>query len=104
MNQENIIEKLTNHIFNGQCGLCTLMKWNKNCPWKVMSDMTSEEADEFEAQNKNIISDFEAGCKDILKNKLSTNIKIEGQKIECTEEGAKFLTSFFADLKSFVIK
>ena len=60
----------------------------KDCPWK------KEEA--FENNDKR--------CKDYLGNKLSTNIKIENQKIETTEEGDKFFTTLFANLENYEVK
>ena len=59
-----------------------------DCPWK------KEEA--FENNDKR--------CKDYLSNKLSTNIKIENQKIETTEEGDKFFTTLFANLENYEVK
>lgn len=104
MEQENLIEKLSNHIFEGECRLCLMMKWNKKCPWKIMSNMTVKEMDEYEEKHPNFFEDSKVTCQKILTKKLSKNIKFEGQKIKCTDEGAKFLTSFFDNLKSFETK
>lgn len=89
MNQESIFKEIINHVnMDTDCTICRCMNWEKDCPWK------KEEA--FENNDKR--------CKDYLGNKLSTNIKIENQKIETTEEGDKFFTTLFANLENYEVK
>lgn len=89
MNQESIFKEIINHMnMDTDCTICRCMNWENDCPWK------KEEA--FENNDKR--------CKDYLSNKLSTNIKIENQKIETTEEGDKFFTTLFANLENYEVK
>ncbi|MBE6360289.1 MAG: hypothetical protein E7059_02430 [Treponema bryantii] len=87
MNQETIFKEIINHVnMDADCTICRCMNWEKDCPWK-----NDEVPYETNVEN----------CIKHLSNKLSTNIKIESQKIECTEEGAKFFTTLFNNLENY---
>lgn len=90
MNQENIFNNIIKHMTSdADCRICKMMNWEKDCPWK-------EEEEAFENNDKR--------CKDYLGNRLSTNIKIENQKIETTEEGDKFFSTLFTNLENYEVR
>lgn len=104
MTHETTIKQLVNHINNGQCSLCIKMGWKKDCPFENIPEvkqMDYKEEDNFFRKN---FDELDEKCKEYLSNRLSTNIKIENQKIETTEEGSNFLNMFFNDLQNFVPK
>ena len=89
MVQESIFKEIINHVrMDTDCTICRCMNWEKDCPWN--------EEDAFENNDKR--------CKDYLGNKLSTNIKIENQKIETTEEGDKFFSALFTNLENYEVR
>ena len=89
MNQENIFNNIIKHMTSdADCRICKMLNWEKDCPWK------EEEA--FENNDKR--------CKEYLGNRLSTNIKIENQKIETTEEGDKFFSTLFTTLENYEVR
>lgn len=99
MNQEKVIDEITNHIRNGECDLCIKMGWSINCPWNTIPDeLTCDEEDEYVNEH---IEELIQGCKTYLGNKLSTHISIRNNKIETTEDGTKFITEFFTHLDKF---
>ena len=104
MTQEIIVKQVVNHINNGQCTLCIKMGWKKDCPFENIpgvKQMDYEEEDNFFRKH---FDELDGKCKEYLSNKLSTNIKVENQKIETTEEGSNFLNMFFNDLQNFLPK
>lgn len=104
MTQEIIIKQLVNHINNGQCTLCIKMGWKKDCPFENIpgvKQMDYEEEDKFFRKH---FDELDGKCKEYLTNKLSTNIKIDNQKIETTEEGDKFFSALFTNLENYEVR
>ena len=104
MTHETTIKQLVNHINNGQCTLCTKMGWKKDCPFENIPEVKQMDYKEEDNFFRKHFDELEGKCKEYLSNKLSTNIKIENQKIETTEEGSNFLNMFFNDLQNFLPK
>ena len=105
MNQENIFNNIIKHMTSdADCRICKMMNWAKDCPFENIPEvekMNHEEKDKFYEKH---FDELDGKCKEYLDNKLSTNIKIENQKIETTEEGSNFLNMFFNDLQNFLPK
>ena len=104
MTHETTIKQLVNHINNGQCTLCITMGWKKDCPFENIPEVKQMDYKEEDIFFRKHFDELDEKCKEYLSNKLSTNIKIEKQKIETTEEGSNFLNKFFNDLQNFVPK
>lgn len=104
MTHETTIKQLVNHINNGQCTLCIKMGWKKDCPFENIPEVKQMDYKEEDNFFRKHFDELDGKCKEYLGNKLSTNIKIEKQKIETTEEGSNFLNMFFNDLQNFVPK
>ena len=82
MTQEIIVKQIVNHIINGQCTLCIKMGWKKDCPFENIPEVKQMDYKEEDTFYEKHFDDLDGKCKKYLRNKLSTNIKIENQKIE----------------------
>ena len=103
MTHETTIKQLVIHINNGQCTLCIKMGWKNDCPFENIPEVKQMDYKEDNFFRKHF-DELDEKCKEYLSNKLSTNIKIENQKIETTKEGSNFLNMFFNDLQNFLPK
>lgn len=105
MNQEIIFNNIIKHMTSdADCRICKMMNWAKDCPWGNIPEvekMNHEEKDKFYEKH---FDELDGKCKEYLSNKLSTNIKIENQKIETTEEGDKFFSALFTNLENYEVR
>ena len=105
MNQENIFNNIIKHMTSdADCRICKMMNWAKDCPFENIPEvekMNHEEKDKFYEKH---FDELDGKCKEYLGNKLSTNIKIENQKIETTEEGDKFFSALFTNLEKCEVR
>lgn len=104
MTHETTIKQLVNHINNGQCTLCIKMGWKKDCPFENIPEVKQMDYKEEDNFFRKHFDELDEKCKEYLSNKLSTNIKIDNQKIVTTKEGSNFLNMFFNDLQNFLPK
>ena len=95
MNKEKIINCIINHLQSDVgCSVCEQMEWH--CNWNL--DPVSNETEEKKQYEQNC-----KNCEKFLRQKLESEIKFEKNKIEFTEEGYKFLETFFEDLENWEV-
>lgn len=102
MNQENIFNNIIKHMTSdADCRICKMMNWAKDCPFENIPEVEKMNHEEEVNFFRKHFDELEEKCKEYLSNKLSTNIKVENQKIETTEEGDKFFSALFTNLDNY---
>lgn len=90
--------------FDDECTCCIKMGWKKDCPFENIPEVKQMDYKEEDKFYEKHFDELDGKCKKYLRNKLSTNIKIENKKIETTEEGDKFFSALFTNLENCEVR